>query len=366
VEFATDDPPDRVLVNPPVARLLTVRRVENWGWDEPTARIGRVSLVGERAEVQIVWWGPPGAVASFDPANPDRTLIQRGWEMLPGNTCRPGSYETKDITEERGYRTTDDLREWRDAFELRYYSGQRLLEWQPDDLAAVYGGQLDDTMLAWQRALTEQVVQARLPQQFPTARSYPGPILAEIRVGLERAVEMRRPAEARAELLIDADAGTYDGIILGDDTEICFTSPITLSARGQLAVTLPLSVPLPPGDPRPRPVREGSYARRSTTWSAGPGYADPARHRVLRPGSPYGPRTDPRLAPRTPNAEQPVLDAIDELVNEQLRPGPVDNYEINRYPKCAECGHDWHGLECEDDGCDCLATDWLTGGAGSR
>jgi hypothetical protein len=52
-------------------------------------------------------------------------------------------------------------------------------------------------------------------------------------------------------------------------------------------------------------------------------------------------------------------EAAVRLVNEQVRGGPVDDYKVDRYPRCKECGHTWHGLECSRDNCDCINTDWL-------
>ncbi len=49
--------------------------------------------------------------------------------------------------------------------------------------------------------------------------------------------------------------------------------------------------------------------------------------------------------------EQSVIDAIDALVDEQLAGGPVDDYSVNRYVKCATCKDDWHGVTHEDNGC---------------
>jgi hypothetical protein len=46
------------------------------------------------------------------------------------------------------------------------------------------------------------------------------------------------------------------------------------------------------------------------------------------------------------NPEDHVLDAIDQLVNEQLAVGPVDDYSVDRYPHCSDCGHQWHGEKC--------------------
>lgn len=51
------------------------------------------------------------------------------------------------------------------------------------------------------------------------------------------------------------------------------------------------------------------------------------------------------------NPEQNVIDAIDALVDEQLAEGPVDDYSVNRYDKCALCKLDWHGLPDDTTGC---------------
>lgn len=47
------------------------------------------------------------------------------------------------------------------------------------------------------------------------------------------------------------------------------------------------------------------------------------------------------------NREQSVLDAIDELVDEQMAGGePIGGYDYNDpgYPRCPHCHRDWHGL----------------------
>lgn len=51
------------------------------------------------------------------------------------------------------------------------------------------------------------------------------------------------------------------------------------------------------------------------------------------------------------NPEDSVIDAIDALVDEQLAEGPVDDYSVNRYDKCALCRGDWHGLTDPESGC---------------
>ena len=73
-------------------------------------------------------------------------------------------------------------------------------------------------------------------------------------------------------------------------------------------------------------------------------------------------RAGTRKAVRGPSIlpESQVVDDIDRLVNDSIRPGPRDDYSVDRYPRCKDCAHSWHGLECE--ACDCLNTTWLEDG----
>lgn len=52
--------------------------------------------------------------------------------------------------------------------------------------------------------------------------------------------------------------------------------------------------------------------------------------------------------------EDAVIDAIDALVDEQLKHGPLDDYNRNYYDQCV-CGHDWHGIACVH--CDCRSSE---------
>lgn len=45
------------------------------------------------------------------------------------------------------------------------------------------------------------------------------------------------------------------------------------------------------------------------------------------------------------NPEQDVLDAIDQLVDEQMAPGPRDDYSKPYTERCPKCGGSWHGLQ---------------------
>ena len=75
----------------------------------------------------------------------------------------------------------------------------------------------------------------------------------------------------------------------------------------------------------------------------------PRVHGLARPSHEWvqSQRYGPSILP-----EQDVVDEIDRLVNEQVRPGPRDDYNADRYPKCVKCPHPWHGLCCEK--CACL------------
>ena len=57
------------------------------------------------------------------------------------------------------------------------------------------------------------------------------------------------------------------------------------------------------------------------------------------------------------NPEDPVIDAIDELVRESLEPGPVDDYGEDRYDRCSRCSCSWHGLRCKGCGCESSITE---------
>jgi len=94
-------------------------------------------------------------------------------------------------------------------------------------------------------------------------------------------------------------------------------------------------------------------------WSAANpslGRIEPLRVPIPRPVP--RPQRRPKLQEKAYlKPEDHVLDEIDQLVNDQVRRGPVDDYTVNRYPQCPHCAHDFHGLDCVH--CDCINTDWL-------
>ena len=46
------------------------------------------------------------------------------------------------------------------------------------------------------------------------------------------------------------------------------------------------------------------------------------------------------------NPEDDTIAAIDALIDEQLEAGWHDDYDVNQYPDCNLCPHDWHGIPC--------------------
>src|SRR4029077_8187966 len=149
-------------------------------------------------------------------------------------------------------------------------------------------------------------------------------------------VRVAENADGSRTYTFDAPTGTYDAVGFQDGTEVPFPT-ITMAGQGQVVVTVnaPVRGMIPDSQPRLRPARmafgdpnRARYTRQTTRWTATPALADP------------------RLKP-----EQGVLDDIAELVNDQIartsRAGQPLN--LDRFPKCKECGHDWHGLECDDD-----------------
>lgn len=66
---------------------------------------------------------------------------------------------------------------------------------------------------------------------------------------------------------------------------------------------------------------------------------------ALRPYTRRGNRhpstTRGRLMPRDIDG---LLDDIDQLVDEQLAGGPVDDYNVDRYDRCPHCHRQWHGI----------------------
>lgn len=412
LEFNTEIDPDTEITDPPVMRVITRTQIS---YGNPI----RSMMDARSTEIFVVHYGSPG----------DR------WTMLPGNTCQPGDYQITELTNDRFSPGVMNLNPNDDPWQSRFSAGMRELVWPPQRavqrrpltvdeaeqlLSDVYDGQLDDTVLAFQRAdqeerrrmaaawdiPTEMITPARpefttpeldldrppisnpsepppsqdisritsgaLPvglfQQTESSSVYSLSAIYALRGGFTRPI-VPLPQTARVTenddgtrtYLFDAVNGTYDGVVFSDGTEVEF-STVTMTAPGQVSVTIstPTGMSIPTGQPWLRPANwgnsnrqpgvevvswgdivSGGYARQSTTWG----------ETRYRPPNPAG-----NVLP-----ESEVIDEIDRLVNEQVAPGPVDNYEVNRYPSCENCEHDWHGLDCEDEDCECINTNWLKG-----
>jgi hypothetical protein len=340
-----DGYPDTEITDPPVMRVVTVNEIRDFG-----SPLRSAMLDSSTTEALIVWNGSPG---------PD-------WQPLPGNTCRPGEYEIVTLSNRSEERSS-----WRDAYEARWSSDQRRLQWPPQratqrrpltvaeaeqalrDVSRtvqVYRGQLDDTVLAFERFEEAARINREQVQQLyavpPEILLTPPPRPRRQPLPPQTARVAWNPDGSRT-YTFDAPTGTYDAVVFQDGTEVPFPT-ITMASQGQVIVTVSAdNTVIPDSQPRLRRAlgdpNRARYARVDTRWEASPAL------------------TDPRL-----NPEKKVLDSIEELVNDQItraapRGVPLDDYDTDRYPECKECGHDWHGLECdpEDGSCECINTDWL-------
>jgi hypothetical protein len=338
VTFNRERDPDTTLLNPPVMRLIHTDRVS------ANATGFAMLMTGRRIDCFIVWWGSPGP----------------GWIMLPGNTCRPGDYRMDHIVEYEGEPRTRSQGEvdLRDMHELRYFSGQHLLDWPHtvdftetqrltrEEIAAAFGvpveylspnriRQLEGLQPIYDGPATVQPISQAEPPQFP--RVY----------GLVGADAFRRCDQCQRHL------GVGSTFVVA-----------AIEIAGQLL------------------CEECHEMRRNTGCYDGPlddtvvafqRYADPARLRdplpsVIRPWPPQS--RNPNVLPESEviaeiDRLEDYFDTRDEaeaavrLVNDQVRGGPRDDYNDDRYDKCNDCGHDWHGLECGKGYCGCLNTDWL-------
>jgi hypothetical protein len=312
-----------ILTDPPAARLLSVTVYD----DRYYTGLGRTFLENQYVLCRVVWHEQPG---------PD-------WQPLPTvtRTCCPGNYlldsEVRGASE-RGptRRSADDFDFQTRSFRGTFMQTMPLLRWP---ITPTIRTEPDDEFAAARRFSQEQIT---------GIYGVPAGLIAPDEV---------REREGLPELVsysLTAGPGEYDRVVFGDGTEIPLTVPVTLAARGVVVVTVPAGA----GD--------GGTPLRMTEVRDWGGHLigvlqEPS---VIRGGR------SPSVLP-----ESEVINEIDRLedyfdtrdeaeaairlVNDQVRHGPRDDYNANRYDKCQDCGHDWHGLECGRDNCDCLNTDWV-------
>jgi hypothetical protein len=326
--------PDTELVNPPVTRVVTTRRVADWG----DRRIAM--MTSERTDIYIVWWGTPGP----------------GWGPLPGNTCRPGDYRIETTTEfedrPRGRVRADHQVDLRDCYELRHEDGQPLLEWPHPPRA--------EWRRRWERTIFD-INREQIADMYGIPVELIAPLSDLDRVGFvmlhtgdpgddgtANPASVRLPVEfgpdgaCRSDVITwQVGAGTFtafslwDGALTDADNHLIVWNPllhpVTMTDTGMISLT-DLNI-------TPEIAALLPTVGRDSGWQ-NLGYTDRLRSPVRRVGR----RDDPRRAPKTGNPEQPVLDAIDELVNEQLRAGPRDDYSKPYRELCELCGEGWHGL----------------------
>lgn len=316
VEFG---PGSEVLIDPPSMHILEeYEDIYSLGDMSTPLRELRVS-----ASVELVWHRQPGP----------------RWRPLPYHTCVPGEYR-----QDRGGRA--DLRHPLD-YDM-FYQTMPILQWPITETA-------DPVPV-----LTVDEIR-RMEGLGPAPTSIDDYLQRIIQGNRDYEVQHRRRAVA---VLISPE-----------------------DYRRLLTMADPVNRPLVFYDPaNPHATIFGLQVRQEPNLPPGriivvgpeglPNFGDPLRGRVVRIAADHIPGLDasrimsgtfssgvitgrdipfsPAVIPQSHlvNPEDRVLDEIDKLVNEQVRPGPVDDYHVNRYPKCKHCRHDWHGILCKL--CDCL------------
>jgi len=307
----------------------------------------------ETTECDVVWYERPGEL----------------WHELPGNTCEPGHYEIRMVERNSPERDTLSTRN-------RISMGMPTLSYGPGAPASqayhmarievarrvasavqpLHPGEHADefsmTPLLEQLALAAQIPPADIQRELSTiGNPMPGPELPDQLAQIwESMREYGRANRQRPAAIImnqqDWELLRRDAMIRQDDTTRRafddrarpFDSLFGLEIRPERNM------------PRGRVLVVGN----EMMWN-------PAS---ARPGVGFGIfdsalLNEPYVAPPPPKSavlpESELIDEIDRLVNESVKVGPVDDYSVNRYPKCPHCGHQWHGIMCEATStCDCL------------
>jgi len=277
-----------MLTDPPAMILLHLRTYQDLWEDVP-----RTLLMSDSLSARVVWWQSPG----------------ERWRQVPYvPMCRPGEYRHDSFTGTSMEVQRRAAAEWGDG-EIRFGADIPVLQW-PMQPMIVDGQSI-------------------------------GPPSVQIGTAAHEAAEV------------------YEGPL--DDVSLVQQHMIR---RREIAHIYDIPEEFLPANPALGRIRD-RYERIQTTWRAMQDQVGAAEVRVpqetYRSGwrEPIGDRiTFDELRARRARygpavlPERDVVDEIDRLVNEELRPGPVDDYETNRYPKCKHCGCDWHGLLCAH--CACL------------
>jgi hypothetical protein len=299
---------------------------------------------GETVECDVVWHERP---------SPE-------WFPLSGNTCRPGQYELSQLDRSN--------RQDRDRTALYYESDMPPLRWR------IPGGEfeLEGARIAAAFGVPPAMIGP------PPGAAMPGPRLED---QLAQIMEARREYEARnnrrprvllmntedwEQLRRDAlrlEEDLRRGMIFGPPAAT-FHSLFDLEVRAER--NLPRGRIYVTGDPvadyevRPYLPPQMSFGDPSRypgvpypMSMSGPGGGGAGGNATYMPQDPIA--WAGSAAPSYSSAVLPegeLIDEIDRLVNESVAVGPVDDYHVDRYPKCSHCQHDWHGVLC--DHCDCL------------
>ena len=328
---------DLEIVDPPALHLTTLLpefEDINSGYGLQRTLMTR----GARTECDVVWHAWPG----------------EGWYRMPGNSCRPGDYLIEEV-QHRNANREDSTRVNNDML----YP----LEWNHPEFQLTVQAPPDTGLHGY----LELVMRARSEHMVQT---YYSPDLVFInpqdwaRIRALAIEDENRREIYRRDIVEPTIPGHPFDTIFGMEVRVTTSLP-----PGRVIVTS--------RDQERRSFGE-TYAQAHDRLAAaarpqaealglspdGLRVVDPRRDRLQglfqQQPSRWGQPVPLRPNDHVLNPEDHVLDEIDQLVNEQVRPGPVDDYQINRYDKCKQCGHDWHGLDCER--CGCINTEWLNPG----
>lgn len=286
---------------------------------------------GETVECDVVWYERPGEL----------------WHELPGNTCRPGEYEIRMVDRRsRDYNTVSTARRYESEMPPLYWRSTTLERLGEDALTV---GENAVRAVAAAYGIPGPMVGAAFgdPSRVP-ATAMPGPRLEDQLSQIMDAIRQyqgtrrQRPTTVimnqedwellRRDVMRDQELDwLLDGLYARAESRMTCDSIFGLQIRAERNM------------PRGRILVVGD------TDFAGQMPA-PIMPPTLFDGMVTPHPMSPSKSPVLPEAE--LVDEIDRLVNEQVRVGPVDDYNVDRYPKCPHCNHSWHGILCNE--CDCL------------
>jgi hypothetical protein len=338
--------------DPPAMHLTHFAPEYDYPYGDPYRPLRALMASGPEGVVDVVWYKRPGPM----------------WHQLPGNTCCPGDYQISMESDRRDRREDDAQR-------CLYMQDMPALRWDQvatDDasaegrrIAAAFG--LPGPMIG--QTTPPRTLDEHCQDIWDAIRNYESQMArrpSAVLMNEQDYRELRRLGQQA-----DLDRGLYQpgplynrpfDTILGMEIRAERAVP-----RGQYIVVNDRTGydPINWGNPAREPGRGYTLSdinelRGGFHAAGGMGILTPNQIREREGLPPYAGWQPSAQSSNLLNPEDGVLDEIDQLVNESIAPGPRDDYNADRYVKCQECWHDWHGLECSVSRCDCINTDWLS------